>query len=57
MKTSPNKFKDHARGVSTDMSGEAVTRRVRIMDQLWALGNRMKSSSKMPPSGAEKQAG
>ncbi|MGV3660721.1 MAG: hypothetical protein ACO1TE_11075 [Prosthecobacter sp.] len=57
MKTSPNKFKDHARGVSTDMSGEAVTRRVRIMDQLWAMGNRMKKASKAVASNAENRVG
>jgi hypothetical protein len=41
MKTSPNQFKNTARGVSADMSAAAVSRRVRIMDQLWAAGRSM----------------
>ena len=41
MKTSPNQFKNAARGVSADMSAEAMSRRVRIMDQLWAAGRSM----------------
>ncbi len=57
MKTSPNKFKNDARGVSADMSEEAVSRRLRIMDQLWALGNRMKNASKAAASKAESRAG
>lgn len=55
MKTSPNKFKDNARGVSTDMSGEAVARRVRIMDQLWTLGNRMRRSQPKAVQDSKKQ--
>jgi|GEM_PF-2288490 len=41
MKISPNQFKNAARGVSADMSAAAVSRRVRIMDQLWAAGRSM----------------
>ncbi len=35
MTPSPNEFKDAARGLSADMSPEAVARRVDIMDELW----------------------
>ncbi|MBE2282955.1 MAG: hypothetical protein IAE77_05790 [Prosthecobacter sp.] len=43
MKLSPNQFKNAARGVSTDMSAEAISRRVKIMDRLWQTGRRMKA--------------
>lgn len=41
MKNSPNQFKDAARGVSADMSPQAIAKRVRIMDLLWTEGRKM----------------
>jgi hypothetical protein len=42
MKTSPNQFKNTARGVSADLSSQAIAKRVRIMDLLWAEGWKMR---------------
>gem|GEM_PF-2270107 len=42
MTKSPNSFKDQARGISTDMSAQAVAHRMKIMDQLWAAGLKMR---------------
>lgn len=52
---SPNRFKDKARGVSADMSGEAVAKRIRIMDQLWKAAQKARPSGKsrhIPPKTA-----
>jgi len=42
MKSSPNRFKDIGRGVSADMSPRALTKRIRILDQLWATSRTLR---------------
>jgi predicted component of type VI protein secretion system len=46
MKLSPNNFKNVGRGISTDYSPEAVSKRIRKLDQLWALGQKLRQGSK-----------
>lgn len=52
MKKSPNRSKDAARGISNDMSPEAVAHRVRIMDQLWEAARHIRAARLQESMGA-----
>lgn len=45
MKPSPNRFKDAGRGVSSDMSPEAVVKRIRVLDQLWVTAKTLRKNA------------
>ncbi len=41
MNKSPKSFKDTGRGISTDMSPEAISKRIRMLDDLWKTARRL----------------